>query len=485
MEPSQPSLSHTTVPVDSDGRATVFRPFSLSSPHSRAFHLAWLSLFSCFFSTFSIPPLVPVISSDLNLSESTVSAAGIASFVGSIFSRLAMGPLCDLIGPRTSSAILSFLTAPAILSAAFISSPTSFILLRFFVGFSLANFVANQYWMSSMFSGNVIGLANGVSAGWANVGAGISQLLMPLIYSTVAEFFPRAFAWRVSFVFPAVFQVTTAVLVLLYGQDTPSGNRETSKQNKIRTPEGDKGEGEHSNFVEILIGGLGNYRAWVLALLYGYSYGVELTTDNVIAGYFYERFGVNLEAAGTIAASFGISNIASRPAGGMISDALGKRFGMRGRLWGLWVVQSVAGLLCVLLGRVNSLWGSIAVMWVFSVFVQAASGLVFGVVPFVSSRSLGMVAGITGSGGTVGAVVTQYLLFSGDGVRKQRSISLMGLMMFVFSLSVTSIYFPRWGGMCCGPSSSSSGSEDVSRRLLDDDEEEDGKVRSGILRPVC
>ncbi|CAH8271088.1 unnamed protein product [Arabidopsis lyrata] len=490
MEPSQgntktPSFPDSTIPVDSDGRATVFRPFSLSSPHSRAFHLAWLSLFSCFFSTFSIPPLVPVISSDLNLSASTVSTAGIASFAGSIFSRLAMGPLCDLIGPRTSSAILSFLTAPVILSASLVSSPRSFILVRFFVGFSLANFVANQYWMSSMFSGNVIGLANGVSAGWANVGAGISQLLMPLIYATIAEFSPRSIAWRVSFVFPAIFQVTTAVLVLLYGQDTPNGNRKNSNQNKIINPEEEvlvvQGEEGRSSFVEILIGGLGNYRAWILALLYGYSYGVELTTDNVIAGYFYERFGVNLEAAGTIAASFGISNIASRPAGGMISDALGKRFGMRGRLWGLWVVQSVAGLLCVLLGRVNSLWKSIAVMWVFSVFVQAASGLVFGVVPFVSTRSLGVVAGITGSGGTVGAVVTQFLLFSGDGVRKQKSISLMGLMTFVFSLSVTSIYFPQWGGMCCGPSEE----EDLSRRLLVEDEEEDDKVTSGRLNPVC
>lgn len=95
-----------------------------------------------------------------------------------------------------------------------------------------------------------------------------------------------------------------------------------------------------------------------------------------------------------------------------------------------------------------------------------------------------MVAGITGSGGTVGAVVTQFLLFSGDDVRKQRSISLMGLMTFVFALSVTSIYFPQWGGMCCGPSSSSE-EEDISRGLLVEDEDEEGKVVSGSLRPVC
>lgn len=93
---------------------------------------------------------------------------------------------------------------------------------------------------------------------------------------------------------------------------------------------------------------------------------------------------------------------------------------------------------------------------------------------------------MTGSGGTVGAVVTQLLLFSGNDVRKQRSISLMGLMTFVASLSVTLIYFPRWGGIFCGPSSSSSESDDSSQRLLGDEEEDDDKVViSGRLRPVC
>lgn len=90
---------------------------------------------------------------------------------------------------------------------------------------------------------------------------------------------------------------------------------------------------------------------------------------------------------------------------------------------------------------------------------------------------------MTGSGGTVGAVVTQVLLFSGDNVQKQRSISLMGLMTFVASLSVTLIYFPRWGGICCGPSSSSE-SNDFSEKLLIDDNEED-EVSSDRLRAGC
>lgn len=229
-----------------------------------------------------------------------------------------------------------------------------------------------------MFSSSVVGVANGFAAGWANVGSGVTQLVMPLIYTLIKDDFnvPSSTAWRVAFIVPAMFQTATALLVLIYGQDLPDGNYK-----RHRNP-----QKKRENFLQVLFHGLKNYRGWILGLLYGYSFGVELTTDNIIAEYFYYRFNLNIEMAGAIAACFGLTNCFSRPAGGMVSDVMAKRFGMRGRLWGMWVVQTVAGLLCILLGRVNSLWGSIIVMCGFSVFVQAASGLTFGVVPFVSKR---------------------------------------------------------------------------------------------------
>ncbi|XP_043723669.1 high affinity nitrate transporter 2.5-like [Telopea speciosissima] len=434
------------LPVDSDHKATELRLYSCAHPHMRAFHLSWVSLYACFFSTFAIPPLLPIIRDNLNLTDADIGNAGIASFIGSIFSRLSMGPVCDLIGPRHASATLSLLTAPIVFATSLASSAQAFILLRFLIGFSLANFVANQFWMTSMFSGRIVGLANGVSAGWANVGSGATQLVMPLIYSLITNLGVTSFtAWRVAFIIPATFQAVTALLVLVYGQDLPDGNYGEIRPRRAN-------EKPKDSFLEVLHHGLRNYRGWILGLIYGFCFGVELTIDNIIAQYFYDRFDVEIRISGAIAASFGLANIVSRPMGGILSDEMAKRFGIRGRLWSLWVVMTVAGLLCVLLGRVNSLAVSIIVMCAFSFFVQAASGLTFGVVPFVSKRSLGVISGITGSGGTVGSVTTQLLLFSGSSFPKETGISLMGAMMVVFSLPVTLIYFPQWGGMFCGPS---------------------------------
>lgn len=168
-----------------------------------------------------------------------------------------------------------------------------------------------------------------------------------------------------------------ALMVLRYGQDQPDGNYK-----KVKTLE----KNPKDSAIKVFLNGITNYRGWILGLTYGYCFGVELTMDNIIAEYFYDRFGVNMETAGVIAACFAFGNCVSRPMGGVVSDKLGKRFGVKGRLWGLWVVQTMAGLLCLWLGRVNSMWGSIAVMCSFSFFVQAASGLTFGVVPFVSKR---------------------------------------------------------------------------------------------------
>lgn len=111
-------------------------------------------------------------------------------------------------------------------------------------------------------------------------------------------------------------------------------------------------------------------------------------------------------------------------------------------------VQTAEGILCIAMGLAkSSLGATIALMLFFSIFCQASCGASFGVVPFVSKRSMGIVSGMVGAGGNSGAVITQTIFFTGSKYNTDEGLVWMGVMIVAVTLLVVPMYFPMWGGM--------------------------------------
>lgn len=422
-----------TLPPPSTGKSESLKIFSFKAPHMRAFHITWLTFFLCFFGWFGIAPLMPVVRQELHLTKGQIGNIVIASVGITIFGRLLVGWLCDKWGPRLTYVLTLLVGAIPVLFIGLSHSYESFLLFRLVIGLLGASFVITQYHTSVMFAPKVVGTANATAAGWGNLGGGVTQMVMPLIFAGfVGLGYTETAAWRWAMVVPGIALLVIAVVYYFGTQDTPEGNVLELKK-KDPAFRAKQGEAKGSFWLACK-----DWRVWILFLAYGACFGIEITIDNVAALYFTDNFKVGLKEAGIIAGSFGCMNIFARALGGIVGDKAGIKFGLVGRMSVLSLCLVLEGLGMMLFSRMNLLPIAIGTMIFFALFVKMSNGATYAVVPFINKKALGSVSGIVGAGGNVGAVLAGFA-FKAEGLSYRDAFLYIGIAVVIVALITISL----------------------------------------------
>lgn len=404
--------------------------FSFKGIQMRTFHITWITFFFCFFGWFGVAPLMPMIRDQLNLTKSEVGNIIIASVSATIIARLLIGKLCDTLGPRLTYTILLVVGAIPIMLIGLSNSYASFLLFRFCIGIVGASFVITQFHTSMMFAPNIVGTANAVTGGWGNLGGGVTNLVMPLIAAGFAAmgFVSEADSWRLAMVVPGIILLIMAFIYYRYTTDAPAGNFSDLQKKDVSAYQ-KKSKGS-------LVEALQDYRVWVLTLAYAACFGIEITVDNVAAIFFIDRFGTSIIVAGAMAGIFGGMNIFARAMGGIVSDNVGKRFGLKGKGTLLGLLLVLEGLGIALFAASGTLAFAVASMLIFALFLKMANGCTYGIVPFINKNNIGVVSGIVGAGGNIGAMLVGFL-FKSENLTYADAFQYIGAGVVLIGLLVT------------------------------------------------
>ncbi|MHC5021671.1 MAG: MFS transporter, partial [Planctomycetota bacterium] len=159
------------------------------------------------------------------------------------------------------------------------------------------------------------------------------------------------------------------------------------------------------------------------------NFGAELAVVSMLPMFFETTFSslvdpagmpiVTATLAGALASSFALVNLVARPLGGFLSDKMANRkrtmlvymggitLGFLGMAFiGAWgpVVDGVQ----TIVPTFNGMWWlvvAVVITIACSMFVQGAEGATFAIIPMVSPKQTGQIAGMAGAYGNVGAVV--------------------------------------------------------------------------------
>ncbi|MBP1650937.1 MAG: major facilitator superfamily 1, partial [Bacteroidetes bacterium] len=146
-------------------------------------------------------------------------------------------------------------------------------------------------------------------------------------------------------------------------------------------------------------------------------------------------FHLSQSSAGFWAGVFGFMNLFARAMGGIVSDKVGARFGLKGKGRLLAIVLLLEGIGLLFFAQAGNLTLAIISMLTFALFLKMANGATYGIVPFINEKNIGLVSGIVGAGGNLGGMLFGFL-FKSESISYIQAFTYIGYIVIGVSLIV-------------------------------------------------
>lgn len=456
---------------------------------TKILHMSWMAFFVSFVVWFNHAPLMMLIKQDLALSDREVEIILLLNMALTIPARVIIGLVVDRFGAKISYSVLLAACSLPCFMFAMADNFAELAWSRFLLGFIGAGFVVGVRIIGDWFPANQIGTAEGIYAGWGNFGSAIAAIFLP----GLAFYFGAEHGWRYAIACTGAMAMLYSVIYYRNVENLPgelnalkskrASSMEVSNISdlflyllsliplyatlslltwKLSSPGSLLIQAGWAILIHLLIWGIffihayqlvntnaerltqpipsiHHYRyrqVFILAIAYLVTFGSKLAVLSMLPMFFFKTFhasqNLSMLNAGLLASSFVITNIIARPAGGWLSDKIGRKLSLTLFTGGL-----AAGYL--LMSMISAQWSlplTVSVTLLCSIFMQAAEGAIFAFVPLVRRAITGEVAGIVGAYGNAGAILflilftflpaTEFFLILGA-----CCLSLLGLIVYL------------------------------------------------------
>jgi NNP family nitrate/nitrite transporter-like MFS transporter len=128
-------------------------------------------------------------------------------------------------------------------------------------------------------------------------------------------------------------------------------------------------------------------------------------------------------------------NLFARALGGIVSDRIGARWGLRGKGMLLAGMLLLEGIGLIAFASAGTFTLAIVFMLSFALFLKMANGATYGIVPFVNEKNIGLVSGVVGAGGNLGGMLFGFL-FKSESISYVQAFTYIGISVVIISLVI-------------------------------------------------